>query len=297
MGVGLDENSMFAADLFDQTDTYVTGSVHNMYLKVLFEAGLPALIGLMIIQLATLRAGMQLIVNTRDTELYPVAVAAHRRPSWPRSRGGAVRPDPRSALFLAADPSIWCLWSAAPGGAQTAAGRGAGAAGRPSSARSSATRATRCEAQRSGVSWRASDRLASRHGQALRVARSADARQRPGQRLRAAGRHDHAVVAVHHQPAGRAAGRRRDHREAGGRGLVDHDPPRLEAAGQHQAARPGQQPRQVVGLDEAEHVHPGQSRPGGTPAGRCRRPAAARDRPPRRGRTGSPRRACRCPCP
>jgi O-antigen ligase len=74
VGVGLDHASVNASGITN--DVTVTGSVHNMYLKVLFEAGLPALIGLMIILGATMRAALMLVVNTRDTELYPVAVAA-----------------------------------------------------------------------------------------------------------------------------------------------------------------------------------------------------------------------------
>jgi len=110
VGVGMDENSMFAADLFDQTDTYVTGGVHNMYLKVLFEAGLPALIGLLIIQLATLRAGMQLIVNTRHTELYPIAVGLVGA-----LVGACVvalfGPILYHRFFWLPIALIWCLWS------------------------------------------------------------------------------------------------------------------------------------------------------------------------------------------
>ncbi|HEY7072457.1 MAG TPA: O-antigen ligase family protein, partial [Acidimicrobiales bacterium] len=74
VGVGLDNASVFASGLSE--DLTVTGSVHNMYLRVLFQAGLPALIGLMIILGATLRAGLMLVVNTRGTDLYPVAVAS-----------------------------------------------------------------------------------------------------------------------------------------------------------------------------------------------------------------------------
>jgi O-antigen ligase len=74
VGVGLDNASVFASGL--SSDLTVTGSVHNMYLRVLFQAGLPALIGLMIILGATLRAGLMLVVNTRGTDLYPVAVAS-----------------------------------------------------------------------------------------------------------------------------------------------------------------------------------------------------------------------------
>jgi O-antigen ligase len=46
-----------------------------MYLKVLLETGLPGLIGLVVIIGATMRAALLLVINTRRTELYPVAVA------------------------------------------------------------------------------------------------------------------------------------------------------------------------------------------------------------------------------
>jgi O-antigen ligase len=72
VGVGFDRASVYASGI---TNGAGASTVHNMYLKVLFEAGLPALIGLMIILGATLRAAFMLVVNTRDTALYPVAVA------------------------------------------------------------------------------------------------------------------------------------------------------------------------------------------------------------------------------
>jgi O-antigen ligase len=70
-GVGLDAGSVFAAA---GQDTITVGA-HNMYLKVLYEAGLPGLIGLLIILGATFRAAVALLRNTRDTDLYPVVVA------------------------------------------------------------------------------------------------------------------------------------------------------------------------------------------------------------------------------
>jgi O-antigen ligase len=75
VGVGLDTAGLYASGI-DRQEVAVAGGVHNMYLKVLFEAGLSALIGLMIILAATLRAAFMLVVNTRDTALYPIAVAA-----------------------------------------------------------------------------------------------------------------------------------------------------------------------------------------------------------------------------
>ena len=108
VGVGLDHASVFASGLTN--DLTVTGSVHNMYLKVLFEAGLPALIGLMIILGATLRAGFMLVVNTRGTELYPVAVA---------SLGSVIAvftfaffgPILFERYFWLPVAIVWCLWA------------------------------------------------------------------------------------------------------------------------------------------------------------------------------------------
>ena len=110
LGVGMDEHSIFAADLIGPNDSFVTGGVHNMYLKVLFEAGLPGLVGLLIILLATLRAAFQLIVNTRDTELYPIAVAV---------TGSVIGacvvalfgPILYHRFFWLPIALVWCLWS------------------------------------------------------------------------------------------------------------------------------------------------------------------------------------------
>ena len=61
------------------TSTYVAdgtlhNQVHNMHLKMLYEAGLPALIGLWIIILAVTRQAYRLVVSTRGTDLYPVVL-------------------------------------------------------------------------------------------------------------------------------------------------------------------------------------------------------------------------------
>jgi O-antigen ligase len=54
-----------------------TGSsrVHNLYLKLLYEAGLPGLTGLFIVVATAFRQSWRLVVNTRGTDLYLTAVA------------------------------------------------------------------------------------------------------------------------------------------------------------------------------------------------------------------------------
>ena len=49
--------------------------VHNMFLKLLHEAGVPALIGLFIVILATLRQTWRTAICSRGTDLYPLAIA------------------------------------------------------------------------------------------------------------------------------------------------------------------------------------------------------------------------------
>jgi hypothetical protein len=49
--------------------------VHNMHLKMLYEAGLPALVGLWIVIFAAGRQAVKLVSATRDTDLYPVSLA------------------------------------------------------------------------------------------------------------------------------------------------------------------------------------------------------------------------------
>jgi hypothetical protein len=48
--------------------------VHNMHLKMLYEAGLPAMIGLWIIVITVAHQACRLVVSTRGTDLYPVAL-------------------------------------------------------------------------------------------------------------------------------------------------------------------------------------------------------------------------------
>ncbi len=108
VGVGLDHTSVYASGITN--DVRVTGSVHNMYFKVLFEAGFPALIGLLIIVGATLRAALMLVVNTRDSELYPVAVAAlgSTIASFTFAFFGPILFE---RYFWLPVSIVWCLWA------------------------------------------------------------------------------------------------------------------------------------------------------------------------------------------
>jgi O-antigen ligase len=107
VGVGMDEASLFAAEL---TEGPVQMGVHNMYLKVLFEAGLPGLIGVLVIQLATFRCAFRLVIHTRDTALYPVAVGLTG------AAAGACffalfGPILFNRYFWLPIGMIWCLWA------------------------------------------------------------------------------------------------------------------------------------------------------------------------------------------
>ncbi len=53
----------------------VIEGVHNMFLKLVHEAGVPALIGLFIVIFATLRQTWRTAISSRGTDLYPVAIA------------------------------------------------------------------------------------------------------------------------------------------------------------------------------------------------------------------------------
>ncbi|HKY15379.1 MAG TPA: O-antigen ligase family protein [Microthrixaceae bacterium] len=70
IGVGLDSNT---TDVIDFNGTSAS-RVHNMYLKLLYEAGVPSLVGLSIIMATTVRQGWLLAVNTRNDDLHPIVV-------------------------------------------------------------------------------------------------------------------------------------------------------------------------------------------------------------------------------
>jgi len=69
VGVGLDKESAF------EYTTQRDGLNHNMYLSVLYTAGLPALVGLLLILLAAFRYALDVIRASRSTELHPLAAA------------------------------------------------------------------------------------------------------------------------------------------------------------------------------------------------------------------------------
>jgi O-antigen ligase len=57
----------------DQNAAEASGA-HNMFLRIVYQAGLPGLVGLLVVLGFALRHVLRLIVNTRGSELYPVAV-------------------------------------------------------------------------------------------------------------------------------------------------------------------------------------------------------------------------------
>ena len=73
VGVGLDTDTRFVTS--EASVDRRASRIHNMYLKLLYEAGVPALIGLGLILVTAFRQVWRLIVHTRGTELYPLAVA------------------------------------------------------------------------------------------------------------------------------------------------------------------------------------------------------------------------------
>ncbi len=69
-GVGLDANT---TNLVEGEAT--ASRVHNLYLKLIYEAGIPGLIGLVIILATAFRQGWRLVLNTRGDDLNALAVA------------------------------------------------------------------------------------------------------------------------------------------------------------------------------------------------------------------------------
>jgi O-antigen ligase len=49
--------------------------VHNNVLKLLYEAGVPAVVGLLLLWLVAARQGWRLLLNTRGTSLHPLVLA------------------------------------------------------------------------------------------------------------------------------------------------------------------------------------------------------------------------------
>jgi O-antigen ligase len=106
-GVGLDSESVFATGLLTER---IDGGVHNMYLKILLEAGLPGLVGLLLILGATLRAAFLLVVNTRRTDLYPVAVVSTAS-SITACTFANFGPILFHRYFWLPAGLVWCLWA------------------------------------------------------------------------------------------------------------------------------------------------------------------------------------------
>lgn len=70
VGVGMDANTSFVGtDVADGVSR-----VHNLYLKLLYEAGVPGLIGLFIVMATAFRQSWRLVLNTRNDPLYPTAL-------------------------------------------------------------------------------------------------------------------------------------------------------------------------------------------------------------------------------
>lgn len=70
VGVGLDANTTNIVD-----GEQNASRVHNLYLKLIYEAGIPGLVGLLIILATVVRQGWRLVLNTRGDDLNPVAIA------------------------------------------------------------------------------------------------------------------------------------------------------------------------------------------------------------------------------
>lgn len=69
-GIGLDEDSHL---IFPPPDSAAAN--HNMYLTVLLDAGLPALLGLAVILFWAIKSAWRMVRQIQDPELYPVALA------------------------------------------------------------------------------------------------------------------------------------------------------------------------------------------------------------------------------
>jgi hypothetical protein len=71
VGVGFDAETPTEAA---NDENELAGANHNMPLKLLYQAGLPALVAMTVLLVVTLRMGWTLALSTRGTPLFPVAV-------------------------------------------------------------------------------------------------------------------------------------------------------------------------------------------------------------------------------
>lgn len=119
--------SSLASSQFTSTGEVHNG-VHNMHLKMIYEAGLPALVGFWIIILAVGRQATRLTLACRGTDLYPISLAL---------LGGFVAANTSSMFgptayarhFWLPFALIGCLWSVRRRELREAAGPDVGPAG------------------------------------------------------------------------------------------------------------------------------------------------------------------------
>src|SRR5262249_26925940 len=104
-GGGLDNESVFAAAGANR----IQGGAHNMDLKGLYEAGLPGLIGLLVIQFAPFRAAVMWMRNTADTELYPLVIA-FTASALSVGVFAMFQPTLFHRFFWLPIALIWCVW-------------------------------------------------------------------------------------------------------------------------------------------------------------------------------------------
>ncbi len=70
-GVGLDADTNFISE---QDGEVGASRVHNMFLKLLYETGLPGLVGLLVVVVASVRQAWLLVLNTRGTPLHAASI-------------------------------------------------------------------------------------------------------------------------------------------------------------------------------------------------------------------------------
>ncbi len=70
-GVGLDANTNFVSEQDGQVGA---SRVHNMFLKLLYETGVPGLVGLLVVVVASVRQAWLLVLNTRGTPLHAASI-------------------------------------------------------------------------------------------------------------------------------------------------------------------------------------------------------------------------------
>jgi hypothetical protein len=70
-GVGLDANTNFISE---QEGEAGASRVHNMFLKLLYETGVPGVVGLLVVVVASVRQAWLLVLNTRGTPLHGVSI-------------------------------------------------------------------------------------------------------------------------------------------------------------------------------------------------------------------------------